>query len=422
MKFLIKKTHNQIEETQCISKKTMSAPHIPVLLLVFFLLTPILSASGQLELGIDRIDKYPHLFENKRIGLITNQTGITNDGTSSIQVLQNKYNLVSLFSPEHGLGGYAREGAIIKNSNDRSSGLTVYSLYGIQKRPTKEQLADIDVLCFDIQDVGARFYTYISTMAYAMEACARYNKHFVVLDRPNPIGDTVEGNILEWEYRSFTGYFHIVQRHGMTVGELARLFNTQYGIGCNLTVIPMKNWQRNTYFEDSNLIWVPPSPNIPTPKTALVYSGICLFEGTNISVGRGTTKPFEYIGAPFIDSHQLIQALEQLNIQGVRFLPVSFEPSQSWYKGQLCNGIYIAVTDRSTFQPVKTAVQIFYTLKKLYPALFKINHAGNKYCGIHLLTGCALLTDKQSTIDDYLLKIKNDTEEFKIIRKKYLLY
>jgi len=283
-------------------------------------------------------------------------------------------------------------------------------------------LKDIDILCFDIQDVGARFYTYISTMAYAMEECARYKKQFVVFDRPNPIGGTVEGNMLELEYRSFTGYFPIVQRHGMTVGELALLFNTEYGIHCDLTVIPMTGWDRETYFDELPLIWVPPSPNIPSPLTALVYAGVCLFEGTNLSVGRGTTMPFQYLGAPYIDAYRLADQLNRLGLDGVRFLPAFFTPSLSLYTGQLCGGVQIAVTDRCNFAPVKTAIAMFYELKRLYPDTFTINNAGKKYCGLHLLTGCTQLTNPLQTTQDYFTRIEKETKLFSNIRKKYLLY
>ena len=287
---------------------------------------------------------------------------------------------------------------------------------------TKEMLKDIDVVCFDIQDVGARFYTYISTMAYAMEECARHKKQFVVFDRPNPIGGAVEGNMLELEYRSFTGYFPIVQRHGMTVGELALLFNTEYGVHCDLTVIPMEGWNRETYFDELPLLWVPPSPNIPSPQTALVYAGVCLFEGTNLSVGRGTTMPFQYLGAPYIDAYRLADQLNRLGMAGVRFLPAFFTPSLSLYAGQLCGGVQIAVADRRSFAPVKTAVALFYELKRLYPNKFTITNAGKKYCGLHLLTGCTQLTDPSQTAQDYFTRIEKESRQFSGIRKQYLLY
>ncbi len=392
---------------------------------LFFLLCIVCveaAAERRLKLGIERLPQYRKIFAGKRVGLITNQTGIDAEGTPSAVLLSRIAQLTALFSPEHGIQGNEREGASIGHSTDPRTGLPVYSLYGNTKRPTPEMLKDIDILCFDIQDVGARFYTYISTMAYAMEECARHKKQFVVFDRPNPIGGAVEGNMLELTYRSFTGYFPIVQRHGMTVGELALLFNTEYGIHCDLTVITMEGWNRESYFDELPLIWAPPSPNIPSPQTALVYAGVCLFEGTNLSVGRGTTMPFQYLGAPFIDAYHLSEQLNRLNLKGVRFLPAFFTPSLSIYAGQLCRGIQIAVTDRRCFAPVKTAIAIFYELKRLYPNEFTINNEDKKYCGLHLLTGCTQLTDHSQTARDYFARIGKESSQFSGIRKKYLLY
>lgn len=392
---------------------------------LFFLLCIVCRqaiAENRLKLGIERLADYRAVFTGKRIGLITNQTGIDSGGIPSAVLLSRSVQLTALFAPEHGIQGNEREGAAIGRRADPQTGLPVYSLYGNTKRPTQEMLKDIDVLCFDIQDIGARFYTYISTMAYAMEECARHKKKFVVFDRPNPIGSAVEGNILELEYRSFTGYFPIVQRHGMTVGELALLFNTEYGIHCDLTVIPMEGWSRETYFDELPLIWVPPSPNIPSPQTALVYVGVCLFEGTNLSVGRGTTMPFQYLGAPYIDAYRLAEQLNRLGLAGVRFLPAVFTPSLSLYAGKLCGGIQIAVTDRHSFAPVKMAIAMFYELKRLYPNEFTINDAGKKYCGLHLLTGCTQLTDPSQTAQAYFARIEKDSSRFSAVRKKYLLY
>ena len=392
---------------------------------LFFLVCSIFgeaAAENRLKLGIERLSEYRTIFAGKRVGLITNQTGIDAEGTPSAVLLSRSAQLTALFSPEHGIQGNEREGASIGHSSDPRTGLPVYSLYGNTKRPTPEMLKDIDILCFDIQDVGARFYTYISTMAYAMEECARHKKQFVVFDRPNPIGGAVEGNMLELEYRSFTGYFPIVQRHGMTVGELALLFNTEYGVHCDLTVIPMEGWNRETYFDELPLLWVPPSPNIPSPQTALVYAGVCLFEGTNLSVGRGTTMPFQYLGAPYIDAYRLADQLNRLGMAGVRFLPAFFTPSLSLYAGQLCGGVQIAVTDHRSFAPVKTAVALFYELKRLYPNKFTITNAGKKYCGLHLLTGCTQLTDLSQTAQDYFIRIEKESRQFSGIRKQYLLY
>lgn len=393
--------------------------------LLFFLLCVACgnaAAETRLKLGIERLPEYREVFAGKRVGLITNQTGIDAEGTPSAVLLSRAAQLTVLFSPEHGIQGNEREGASIGHSTDPRTGLPVYSLYGNTKRPTPEMLEDIDVLCFDIQDVGARFYTYISTMAYSMEECARHKKRFVVFDRPNPIGGSVEGNMLELEYRSFTGYFPIVQRHGMTVGELALLFNTEYGIRCDLTVIPMEGWNRTAYFDELPLIWVPPSPNIPSAQTALVYAGVCLFEGTNLSVGRGTAMPFQYLGAPYIDAYRLAEQLNRLDLDGVRFLPAFFTPALSLYAGKLCGGVQIAVTDPRSFAPVKTAIAMFYELKRLYPDEFTINNAGKKYCGLHLLTGCTQLTDSSQTAQDYFTRIEKESAQFSNIRKKYLLY
>lgn len=398
---------------------------LKILAVLFFLVCSIIgeaAAENRLKLGIERLSEYRTIFAGKRVGLITNQTGIDAEGTPSAVLLSRSAQLTALFSPEHGIQGNEREGASIGHSADPRTGLPVYSLYGNTKRPTPEMLKDIDILCFDIQDVGARFYTYISTMAYAMEECARHKKQFVVFDRPNPIGGAVEGNMLELEYRSFTGYFPIVQRHGMTVGELALLFNTEYGVHCDLTVIPMEGWNRETYFDELPLLWVPPSPNIPSPQTALVYAGVCLFEGTNLSVGRGTTMPFQYLGAPYIDAYRLADQLNRLGMAGVRFLPAFFTPSLSLYAGQLCGGVQIAVTDRRSFAPVKTAVALFYELKRLYPNKFTITNAGKKYCGLHLLTGCTQLTDLSQTAQDYFIRIEKESRQFSGIRKQYLLY
>ena len=373
--------------------------------------------------GIERVDEFFNLFKGKRIGLITNQTGIDSLGRSSIEILYEKTNLSSLFSPEHGIRGNAREGAGISNTVDKKTGLSVYSLYGKTKRPTKEMLQQIDVLCFDIQDVGARFYTYIYTMAYAMEACARDGKTFIVFDRPNPInGINVEGNILEENFKSFTGYFPIAQRHGMTVGELALMFNKEFKIGCNLNIIPMQGWKREDYFEDLNLMWVPPSPNIPTADTALVYSGFCIFEGVNISVGRGTTMPFKYIGAPYIDADALAGALNTLKLEGVFFKPAYFTPSLSIYKDELCEGVQIIVRNKNKFLPVKSAIAVMYKIREMYPDKFKINNYPAELCGLNLLSGTNKLSSMSLSLDEYFKFIEKDEKKFLKMREKYLMY
>ena len=375
-----------------------------------------------IQLGIDRIDEYQNIFKGKRIALITNMTGYNSKGISTISVLKEKTDLRLLFSPEHGLNANFREGALVDNTVDRKTSLKIYSLYGKQKKPTQEMLKDIDVVCFDIQDVGARFYTYIYTMAYAMQACAENGKMFVVFDRPNPIGgEAIEGFILQEEFKSFVGLYPITQRHGMTVGELSLMFNKEFDINCNLKVVPLKNWLRTSYFEDLPLVWIPSSPNIPNSNTALVYAGMCLFEGTNLSVGRGTTLPFHYLGAPFINADDLAEKLNNEKLKGVKFFPAYFTPSSSIYKGEACEGVYIAVNDKNSFQPVRVAVKMFNVIRKTYSE-FKINDEKMKRCGLNLLFGNASLTEKN--IDEKALfeAMTFDEKKFAKKRKAYLLY
>lgn len=397
------------------------------IIIIFILTLSIAFLNGEnkiqsIQLGIDCIDEYQKIFEGKRVALITNMTGYNSEGKSTISILKEKTDLKLLFSPEHGLNANFREGALVDNTIDRKTSLKIYSLYGKQKKPTKEMLKDIDIVCFDIQDVGARFYTYIYTMAYAMQACAENDKTFVVFDRPNPInGNVVEGFILQEEFKSFVGLYPITQRHGMTVGELSLMFNKEFGINCNLKVIPIKNWSRSSYFEDLPLVWIPSSPNIPNSNTALVYAGMCLFEGTNLSVGRGTTLPFHYLGAPFINADDLVEKLNNENLKGVKFFPAYFTPSSSIYKDKACEGVYIAVKDKQSFQPVRVAIKIFNIIKKTYPE-FRINDEKMKRCGLNLLFGNASLNEKNIDEKALFKAMILDEKEFIKKRQPYLLY
>ena len=369
-------------------------------------------------LGIDRISEYLDLFEGKRVGLITNQSGVNSDYKSSIDVLYENTNLVSLFAPEHGIRGNVNEGTTIGDMVDSKTGVKINSLYGSTLSPTKEMLDEIDILCFDIQDVGARFYTYIYTMSNAMIECAKYNKKFVVFDRPNPItASTVEGNILDMNYSSFIGKYPLVQRHGMTVGELAMMFNTEYGIGCNLTIIKMKNYDRDKYLDETSFPWVNPSPNIPQIETAVIYPGTCIFEGTNVSVARGTTKPFQWIGAPYIDGEELATELNKLNLPGVYFRPVWFTPLSSTNANKLCSGVEVHVTDRETFESVYTGWAMFYVIRTMYSGSFTIQRST-----INVNTGCSYISDNLYNLEELHNIIKNDTKEFLKTRSKYLLY
>lgn len=374
-------------------------------------------------LGIDLIDENLSVFEGKRVGLITNATGINSNYQSTIDILYAKTNLKALFAPEHGIRGANAAGGTVTDEVDPVTNLPVYSLYGSTQAPTKEMLDNIDIMCIDIQDVGARFYTYIYTMAYAMQACKQYNKEFVVFDRPNPVsGSVVEGTILEETYSSFIGLYPIVQRHGMTIGEIAKFFNEEEKIGCNLTVIKMKNWQRDMYFDECNVPWVLPSPNMPTLDTAIVYTGTCLFEGTNLSEGRGTTRPFELIGAPWIDSIALARELNSLGLNGVYFRPASFTPTTSKFSGKQCYGVQVHVTNRSTFESVKTGYAMLEVIRTMYPDDFQILSASSNRCTLNLLTGCSYITAHKYTLDQQFKLIDAGTEEFKTIRAKYLLY
>jgi len=368
------------------------------------------------------LEDRPDLIEGKTVGLITNSTGINESLQDNISLLIGnlKANLKAIFSPEHGLWGAMQDAISIPSVQYDQVKIPIYSLYGKTNKPAPEMLEGIDVLLFDIQDVGVRFYTYISTMAMAMKACAENGIEFIVLDRPNPInGNVLEGNVLDPQFSSFVGYLPILLRHGMMVAELAQLFNEHFHIGANLSVVAMEGWKRDMWFNDTGLQWVMPSPNMPTLDTATVYPGTCLFEGTNLSEGRGTTKPFEIIGAPWIDAHKLADSLNSLSLHGVKFRPVYFIPIFSKHKDQICGGVQVHVLDRNKFTPVKTALNMIEIIKRVYPDEFKwLPH-------FDLLMG----TDKTRIdlsdgrlVDDIILSWKDEISEFAKIRSKYLIY
>lgn len=379
------------------------------------------------KLGIDLIDENLNLFKGKRVGLITNATGVNSELKSTIDILNEKTNLVALFAPEHGIRGAAQAGDGIANEIDQATNLPVYSLYGSVTVPTKEMMDKIDILCIDIQDVGARFYTYIYTMTAAMIACAKYNKPFVVFDRPNPIsGSEFEGNILDTNFASGIGRFAILQRHGMTIGEIAKLFNEEFKLNCglngntnmqcDLTVIKMKKWDRSLYIDQTTCPWILPSPNMPTVDTATVYTGTCIFEGTNLSEGRGTTRPFELIGAPYIDALALANRLNNAGLEGVYFRPTSFTPTTSKNANVTCNGVQVHVTDRCKFKAVKTGWTMYSIIKEMYPTQLSYTSTFNH------LAGCDYLKNGTYNLNELYQKLLNDTNTFASIRSKYLLY
>jgi uncharacterized protein YbbC (DUF1343 family) len=324
--------------------------------------------------GIDvlRRDGF-RLLAGRRVGLVTNQTGVDRQGVSTARLLKEAagVQLVALFSPEHGPQGKLDVRNIV-DGRDPETGLPVYSLYGKTLRPTPEMLKGIDTLVFDIQDIGTRFYTYISTLGYAMEEAAKHHIRFVVLDRPNPIGGVaVDGPLLDAGRESFVGYHRLPVRHGMTVGELACMFNRERRNDLYLEVVLVEGWRPGDLFDATGLRWVNPSPNMRSLTEAVLYPGIGLLETTNISVGRGTDTPFELIGAPWLDGDKLAPALNRAGLAGVRFHPVTFTPEASVFQGQRCGGVTITISDRAAFEPLRTGFEIARQLRILYPEAWK---------------------------------------------------
>lgn len=315
--------------------------------------------------------------KGKRVGLVTNHAGRARDGVTAIDLLHGAKDvkLAALFSPEHGIRGILD--AAVPSSTDGTTGLTIHSLYGDTRRPTTAMLEGLDAVVIDLQDIGARFWTYITTMAFVMEETARTRMPVFVLDRPNPInGYQIEGPALDKAMAGFTGYFPPMPvRHGMTFGELARMLNAENKIGAALTVVPMQNWDRNRWFDETGLPWINPSPNMRNLIQATLYPGIGAFEGTNISVGRGTDTPFEQIGAPWIDGVQLADALNARALPGIRFYPVRFTPASSKYAKEECQGVFMVVTDRTALRPVRVGVELAAMLYKLYGVRYEVESA-----------------------------------------------
>lgn len=310
-----------------------------------------------------------HLVQGRRVGLLTNQTGIDRTGRSTIDLLaeHEDVDLVALYSPEHGIRGEARAGAAIESGVDERTGLPIHSLYGETRTPTSAMLEGVDILLFDMQDIGARYYTYVSTMALAMEAAGAHDVPFLVLDRPNPIrGDAVHGSVLDPDYATFVGMYPVPMRHGMTPGELARMYVGAFGIFVDLTVVPVDGWTREMVFTETELPWVPPSPNMPSVESALAYPGTCLFEGTPISVGRGTDRAFQWVGAPWLDADALAEALNGYGIDGVRFEPAHFTPTNAGdgkFEGQEVHGVLL-VPESTTYDAPAAAVAMLIETKR----------------------------------------------------------
>jgi uncharacterized protein YbbC (DUF1343 family) len=345
--------------------------------------------------GIDvLLNQHLDLITDRQIGLISNASGVTRDLRSNVDALRHTpdVHLAALFGPEHGFQAVAADGTAVEPTVDLHTGLPVYSLYGAVRKPTSEMLAGLEVLIFDIQTVGVRFYTYITTLLYAMQAAAERGLAFIVCDRPNPIGgEILEGPLLERGFESFIGPGPLPVRYGMTVGELAWFYDQAWGVGCDLTMVPCMGWKRAMWFDDTRLPWVPPSPAIPWPETTAVYPGTCLIEGTNLSEGRGTALPFYLVGAPWIDGQRLANAMNRLDLPGVRFRPVTFQPTADKWAGRCCGGVQLHVTQRGNFRPVTTGLHLLATARALYPEEFAYRESGENAGRLHvdLLIGSA---------------------------------
>jgi uncharacterized protein YbbC (DUF1343 family)/CubicO group peptidase (beta-lactamase class C family) len=358
--------------------------------------------------------------KGKRVGLVTNQTGVSAEGESTIDLLAHApgVTLVALFSPEHGIRGVADDK--VSSSRDEKTGLTIHSLYGTTLRPTDAMLQGIDTLVVDLQDIGARFYTYPATVAYILEEAARRRLSVVVLDRPNPIGGVdVEGPNQDESAIGFNGYLPMPIRHGLTLGELARLFNGEKQIGADLTVVAMKNWRRDEWFDDTGIAWINPSPNMRNMVAATVYPGVGAIEGTNLSVGRGTETPFEQFGAPWIDGVALAAALNGRALPGVRFYPVSFTPAAgAKFAGQACHGVFVIVTDRDRLRPVRLGLEIASALTRLHGAQFDLDAAARLFGSKVTLARVRAGEDPATIVASWA----PDEAKWRATQMKYLLY
>jgi uncharacterized protein YbbC (DUF1343 family) len=387
----------------------------------------VTASSAAVRTGLDNVGQYSDLFKGKRIGIIANHTSYDSQGRHIVDVFRAMpgVQVTALFSPEHGFRGTEEAGATIDNRTDVASGLPIHSLYGQTRKPTPEMLTDVDVLVFDIQDVGARFYTYLYTMSYAMEAAAESGKRFVVLDRPNPLGGVrIEGPILQPQFATFVGLYPIPVRYGLTVGELARTINGEgwlaKGVKADLTVVPLTGWKRGDWYDQTGLRFIKPSPNMPDLETATLYPGLCLLEGTNLSEGRGTPKPFRQFGAPWIDADALAARLNALALAGVRFAPTSFTPTSSKHQGQLCHAVEITLVDRIRLEPFWAGVLIINEVNRMYPDQFEWKTAHfDRLCGTATIREAVT---SQKPLQPLRAAWAAECRAFDKTRRKYLMY
>jgi len=389
----------------------------------------IVTRNGEVKAGIDQLED--RNFETlkvadvakPRVGLITNQTGVDSQGRRTIDVLAHapQMQLTAIFSPEHGAQGTA-DTTDVANSKDSATGVPIYSVYGdsdAKRRPSPESIRNLDVLVFDLQDAGARFYTYESTLGYFLEAAAKAGKPVVVLDRPNPVnGAYVQGPVSDTGQESFVNYHTVPVRHGMTIAELARLFNAERRINARLTVVPMKGWMRGDWFDSTGLEWVTPSPNLRNLEQAILYPGVALIEGTNVSVGRGTDTPFQVVGAPWIKSKQLAAYLNARLIAGVRFVPMAFTPASGTNSGQQCGGVHIILTNRETLDAPELGIELAAALHRLYPQQFDITKMNLLLANQAAFQGLQAGEDPRRIAEGW----RDGLDRFLLVRAKYLIY
>ena len=403
-------------------KTIMPSPFVAVCLLAITLSASQPNvATSQVLAGIDVLqrDDFSSL-AGQKVGLITNHTGTNLTGASTVQLLHDStdVDLVALFSPEHGFVGQLDQ-ANIDDQQDSLTGLKVHSLYGKTRVPTAEMLEGIDTLVFDIQDIGVRFYTYISTMGGAMKAAAENDVRFVVLDRPNPINGTeVQGPVTDAGSESFIAYHRIPVRHGMTIGELAKMFQAEWELDLDLQVIPMESWAGRPGFDQTGRMWINPSPNMRSLNAAYLYPAIGLWETTNLSVGRGTDTPFEHFGAPWIDALELARELNEQGLSGVRFVPIEFTPDASKFANEKCGGVNVILTQRAEFDPLRTALTIAVTLRKLAPDDWNTKSLNRLLVSQKTAEG---ILGGQS-VDQLQAAYEEELEEFQARRAKYLMY
>ncbi len=384
--------------------------------------------NGSVKNGIDVLEA--HGFDvlqvagrKKKIGLVTNQTGVDADGRRTIDVLAGAegVSLDAIFSPEHGVTG-TLDTTDINNSKDAATGVAVYSVYGATdaaRRPAADVMKTLDAVVIDIQDAGARFYTYETTLGYFLEAAGAAGVEVIVLDRPDPItGSFVQGPVADAGHETFTNYWTVPVRHGMTLGELAKMFNAERKINAKLTVVPMEGWQRGDWFDSTGLGWVNPSPNLRSVTEATLYPGVALIEGTNVSVGRGTDTPFEVVGAPWIKSRELAAYLNGRGIAGVRFVPVTFTPASSNYSGQKCEGVNIVLTERNALDAPELGIELAEALQKLYPANFEIGRMAELLVNQAAFDGLMAGRDPRRIAQDW----SEELEKFEVVRRRYLIY